>query len=83
MTRSEADRELRRAANKMLRENANDPDKALRSFCLYLLDETTPPSIFSAFAKATASHTDPDNGIEEDARPYLAKLAQQMPRVLT
>jgi hypothetical protein len=36
MTRSNADRELRRTANAMLRENGNDPDRALSAFCLYL-----------------------------------------------
>ena len=29
MTRSNADRKVRRTANAMLRENGNDPDKAL------------------------------------------------------
>jgi hypothetical protein len=81
MTRSEADRELRRAASSMLRKGGNDPDRALTSFCLYLLD--APTGIFSAFVRATACSTSADNGIEDDARPYLAKLSEMMPRVLT
>ena len=83
MTRSNADRELRRTANAMLRENGNDPDRALSAFCLYLLDGATPPEIFSAFVKATAAHSSPANVIEEDARPYLVKLSHSMPRVVT
>jgi len=83
MTRSNADRELRRTANAMLRENGNDPDRALSAFCLYLLDGATPPEIFSAFVKATAAHSSPASVIEEDARPYLVKLSHSMPRVVT
>jgi len=74
MTRSNADRKVRRTANAMLRENGNDPDKALSVFCLYLLDGATPPEIFSAFVKATAAHSSPANVIEEDARPYQRVL---------
>jgi len=83
MTKSDPDRELRRAAKSMLRKNWNDPDKALHSFCLYLLDEATPSGVFSAFVRAIASDTGADNGIEEDARSYLAKLSQAIPRVFT
>ncbi|HMF13423.1 MAG TPA: hypothetical protein VKE94_13990 [Gemmataceae bacterium] len=83
MTGREANRELRRSASSLLRKNGNDPDKALVAFCNYLMDGATPPEIFSAFARAIAAHSDPANGIEEDARPYLVKLAQSMPRIVS
>jgi hypothetical protein len=83
MTGREANRELRRWASSLLRKNCNDPDRALVAFCKYLLDGATHPEIFSAFVKATAAQSDPANGIEENARPYLVSLAQSMPRIVT
>ena len=41
MTGREADPELRRSANSLLRKNGNDLDKALVAYCKYLLDDAT------------------------------------------
>jgi len=45
MTGREADPELRRSANSLLRKNGNDLDKALVAYCKYLLDGVTPTEI--------------------------------------
>jgi hypothetical protein len=45
MTGREADHELRRSANSLLRKNGNDLDKAFVAYCKYLLDGVTPTEI--------------------------------------
>ena len=83
MTRSVATRELQRSASRLLRRNGNDPEKALRAFTDYLVDDATPGAISGAFIKATADYADPDHDMVKDAHAYLVKLAQSMPRILT
>src|SRR5215831_8435394 len=76
MARSEATRELQRSASRLLRRNGNDPEKALRAFTDYLVDDATPGAISGAFSKATAAYADPDHDMVKDAHAYLVKLAQ-------
>jgi hypothetical protein len=83
MTDSEADKELRRVASKLLRENANDPDKALRPFVAYLFDQgTMSDEMLSALARAARAYADADGDMEKDALEFLVRLSQTMPRVV-
>jgi hypothetical protein len=75
---TDADLELRRGATKLLRRHDNDVGKALVEFCHWLF--AAPPEVFSAFLRASPG--DGNNGIEGDAKPYLEKLSQTMPRVV-
>jgi hypothetical protein len=83
MTRSEARRELQRTAGSLLRKSGNDPEKTLRAFTRYLVDDSTPTAIFDAFVSATAAYADSDHDMEKDVHAYLVKLAHSMPRVVT
>jgi len=83
MTGREANRELRRTATSLLRKNGNDPDKALRAFSQYLVDDATPGSISGAFVRATAAYADRDFDMEKDVRAYLVRLSNSMPNIVT
>ena len=67
----------------MLRKSGNDPEKALREFTEYLVDDATPSAVFGAFVGATAAYADSDHDMDRDAHAYLVKLAHSMPRIVT
>jgi len=83
MTNSDANKELRRIASKLLRENANDPDKALRPFTMYLLDDGTSGGVLRVFIRATLPYADADHDMQKDALAFLVRLSQTMPRAVT
>ena len=83
MTGREANRELRRTASSLLRKNGNDPDRALRAFSQYLVDDATPGSISGAFVRATAPYADRDHDMEKDAHAYLVRLSHSLPCIET